>query len=479
MKYFVYVRKSTDEAGRQVQSIESQLSEAKEFAEKEKLQVVKIFQESKTAKEPGREIFNQMLIGLEKGEADGIIAWHPDRLARNSVDGGKIIYMMDIGVIKDLRFPTYWVDNTPQGKFTLSLAFGQSKYYVDSLSKNVKRGLKTKLQKGEWPTKAPPGYINRDKQVFPDPDTFELVKKLFYTYGEGVHTLDEMRDLTYKWGLRTPSGAKMSKSQVQNILKNYFYTGIMVYGGVRYQGNHKPLINLGKFLQIQKVMKNRGKPSYKKRDAPPYRGFMVCGECGSAITSENQKGHTYYRCTKKKGACSQPYIREKDVDKQVSIYLKKISLKKEDAEIILDSIKQLSAVEFDTHLNSLKYWQNEFNKTEEKKHRLLEVYMEGTLPKEDYIIKQDELLFERKIAEENLESCKKAGDRWLEQNEHMIITANMAHSVFEKGDERDKRMILTTLGSNFKLTNKKLEFTWLEPFSYMQGKDTCTVWLED
>lgn len=235
----------------------------------------------------------------------------------------------------------------------------------------------------------------------------------------------------------------------------------------------------GLTFQPSKVMKNRGKPSYKKIEAPPYRGFMVCGECGSAITSENQKGHTYYRCTKKKGNCSQRYIREKDVDKQVSAYLKKISLNKEDTEIILDSIKQLSAVEFDTHIQSLKYWQNEYNKVEEKRQRLLEVYMEGTLPKEDYFIKQDELLFERKNAEENLNECKKAGDRWLEQNEHMIITANMVHSVFEKGDERDKRMILTTLGSNFKLTNKKLEFQWLEPFSYMQGEDTCTIWLRD
>ena len=52
---------------------------------------------------------------IEQGKADGILAWHPDRLARNSVDGGKVIYMMDPGLIKDLKFPTYWVYTYPQG----------------------------------------------------------------------------------------------------------------------------------------------------------------------------------------------------------------------------------------------------------------------------------------------------------------------------------------------------------------------------
>lgn len=139
----------------------------------------KVLHESKTAKEPGREIFNKMLLSIEKGEAQGILAWHPDRLARNSVDGDKIIYLMDTGLIQDLKFPTYWVDTTPQGKFTLGMAFNQSKYYVDNLSQNVKRGIREKLRNGEWPTWALLGYKNdlARKKVVPDPEKFDLVKK--------------------------------------------------------------------------------------------------------------------------------------------------------------------------------------------------------------------------------------------------------------------------------------------------------------
>ncbi|MDA0771318.1 MAG: recombinase family protein [Cyanobacteria bacterium] len=104
MKYFLYCRKSTDSEDRQMLSIEAQLQELRDYARKEKLDVIKEFTESKTAKKPGREIFNEMISEIEAGKADGIVAWNPDRLARNSVDGGRIIYLIDEAVIKDLKF---------------------------------------------------------------------------------------------------------------------------------------------------------------------------------------------------------------------------------------------------------------------------------------------------------------------------------------------------------------------------------------
>src|SRR3989338_4984692 len=97
MRYFLYARKSTDDEDRQILSIDAQIAELKEFASRENLQIVQIFIEHKTAKEPGRAVFNDMLSQIEAGGAEGILAWHPDRLARNSVDGGRIIYAIDCG----------------------------------------------------------------------------------------------------------------------------------------------------------------------------------------------------------------------------------------------------------------------------------------------------------------------------------------------------------------------------------------------
>ena len=136
IKYFIYCRKSTEEEEKQILSIEAQLTELRDYVRENNLLVLKEFIENQTAKEPGRPIFNKMLEEIEKGKANGILAWNPDRLARNSIDGGRIIYLVDTEKIQSLKFPTFWFEATPQGKFMLSVAFGQAKYYTDNLREN-------------------------------------------------------------------------------------------------------------------------------------------------------------------------------------------------------------------------------------------------------------------------------------------------------------------------------------------------------
>lgn len=271
----------------------------------------------------------KILIQIKQGKADGILAWHPDRLARNSVDGGKVIFMMDQCLIKDLKFPTYWVDTSPQGKFTLNLAFGQSKYYIDNLSQNVKRGQREKLRRGEWPTMAILGYKNDlvNKKIVPDPRTFPLMKRLFDEYAKGRYSLREISEEAFKWGLTSKFGTKLTKSSIQRTLTNPFYMGTMVYGGKKYKGVHKKAIKTGTFLQVQKVLKNKGKPTANKEKKNfPFTGLIKCADCGCSITAEEHKGHTYYRCTKKKAKCSQKYVRSEEIEKQVSEILKNIAV---------------------------------------------------------------------------------------------------------------------------------------------------------
>ena len=125
MKYIGYCRKSTDESDRQILSIESQIAELKEFASRQNLEILDFVTESRTAKIPGRPLFENVLKRIEKGEAQGIISWHPGRLARNSIDGGRIIYLLDTGKLLDLKFPSFWFENSPQGKFVLNIPFYQ------------------------------------------------------------------------------------------------------------------------------------------------------------------------------------------------------------------------------------------------------------------------------------------------------------------------------------------------------------------
>lgn len=117
MRYFIYCRKSTESEDRQILSIDSQLNELQRaFGGKPDIEILEVYRESFSAKAPGRPLFEQMLRRIERGEADGVISWHPDRLARNSVDGGRIIFLLDQKRIKDLKFATFTFENNPQGK---------------------------------------------------------------------------------------------------------------------------------------------------------------------------------------------------------------------------------------------------------------------------------------------------------------------------------------------------------------------------
>src|SRR3989344_4919696 len=99
MRYFLYARKSTDVEDKQVLSIEGQLTELRALARREGLEVVEEFVEKKSAKMPGRPIFSTMMARIQKSEAQGIVCWKIDRLARNPVDGGQIQWLLQNGTI--------------------------------------------------------------------------------------------------------------------------------------------------------------------------------------------------------------------------------------------------------------------------------------------------------------------------------------------------------------------------------------------
>jgi len=400
-KFFIYTRKSTDDKDRQVRSIGDQLSELKELALKEQITVVDVFVEKQTAKIPGRPVFNEMVERMERGDASGILAWHPDRLARNSVDGGKIIYLVDTGVITEMKFPTFWFDPTPQGKFMLSIAFSQSKYYVDNLSENIKRGHRNKVKEGIWPQMAPLGYINVGGKIVPDAIA-PLIKKAFEAYATGTFTLRQLRDKFNGLGLKRKNGGQLAVSNYQKLLKNPICTGLMKYNGEMFEGKHEPIITKKLFDTVQEVMSRKSKPHSKGLKPYIYRGFFRCGECGCFITTEQQKGHNYLRCTKRKNPCTQRYVREELITSQIQNEIKKVSLPLDWTQwMIAENNKdRQSEVQSSTlFADSIKA---DISLLDSKIEKLMSAYLESALSLDEYRDMKSKLVNEKQLLNEKL-----------------------------------------------------------------------------
>ncbi len=461
MKYIIYARKSTEEDDRQILSIEAQLVELREFAAKEKLEIVASFEEAKTAKEPGRIKFAEMLSLIERGKAEGIISWHPDRLARNSVDGGRIIHFVDRGLIKSLKFPTFWFEPTPQGLFMLNIAFGQSKYFVDNLRENVKRGLRQKIRNGVWPSWAPIGYLNNPKTRGVDVDTEKApkVRKLFEMYGTGNYTLHALVEWCKANDLRGNLGKEIALSNIQKILTNPFYVGLMRYRGEIFEGTHKPLISKKLFDKCQDVRIKRGKDIETGKHTFAFLGLLKCASCGSSITAEMQKGHAYYRCTKKGGECQEKhYLREEQLTEQIISFLKKVSLSSEDTEKVLAAFDAEQDKARDEARGEIDVLKSEVLKIEAKLSKLLDAYLADALTQPEYAAKKEQLLSRKVELNETIEDFADKGLSWLEPAREFVLSLNQATKLLESGDTKSMTTFLKNIGSNHILRNREFSF---------------------
>ena len=437
MKYIIYARKSTEEDDRQVLSIEAQLVELKEYAAKEKLEIVASLCEAKTAKEPGRIKFAEMLSLIERGKADGIISWHPDRLARNSVDGGKIIHFVDRGLIKSLKFPTFWFEPTPQGLFMLNIAFGQSKYFVDNLRENVKRGLRQKIRNGVWPGWAPVGYINNVKTRGVDIDKVKApkVKKLFEMYATGSQTLLSLANWCEQKNLRGNLGKKIAISNVQKILTNPFYIGLMRWKGEIFEGQHESLISKKLFDKCQDVMSKRGKVQEVRKHNFAFLGLMKCASCGCSITAQYAKGnggiYTYYRCTKKRDACQEKYLGENQLVEQIKNFLQKVSLSSQDTEKVLAALDSEQDKALQDAQSEVIILKEQLSQIEAKLQKLLDVYLADALSTEEYTAKKQSLLSQKLSLFEKITNFETKGMSWLEPAREFVLSLNQAAKLIE------------------------------------------------
>ena len=320
LRYVLYARRSTTDEDSQVRSLPDQITHCKIYKERYKLNVVKIVEESESAKVANkRDEFDDILKNLGV-KYDAILSYAPDRLARNMLEGGMIINLLDEGILKDLQFPTHHFTNDPSGKLTLGIMFSISKHFSDDLSRKVSRGIEGNFEDGKSAGSPKWGYDRSDEDGLYRPnDFFSLIQEVWNRRGEGEtnksiteYLLENDYHRMTKISRKNKHSRKIvpSEKSVGNMFEDPFYYGILEQTeqtiDLREVYNFEPMIDEELYYKVQALAYSRKRDTKPKKmlEFKPLAHMVFCGVCRDTrwmLVGKNKPGGSKhhvlsYRC---------------------------------------------------------------------------------------------------------------------------------------------------------------------------------------
>jgi len=475
MKYFIYCRKSSEEKSRQIQSIDDQKRELALLAKQKGLMIADIIVDEKSAKKPGRKGFSKMIEQIQAGEAQGILCWKLDRLARNPVDGGSITWLLQQGKIQEIVTPDKTFLPT-DNVLLIGIEFGMANQYIIDLSKNVKRGMNSKIQKGWLPTKAPLGYLNEigaekgAKRIIPHPELFPALKNLWKRLLKEKLKLAPLYQIMKNEYPLYRKGTLISFSSFHKIFHNPFYAGLFTWKGERHIGSHPAMISLQEFETAQEILNKNIQIRHSKLQFD-LKGFFRCGVCSAQITAERhtklikttqqQKSYDYYKCSRRKKGiqCNEGTVSEKILSDQIIRYIDQVSIPNEIIELGLSELRERKSEGAEECAKDgliLK----ELERIEKQIKNAMDFMLNETNTELQAMTRNKllELKIDQKHKKQTLEQCKKN-----HKDPHMEIRDSLelikgAKYTFLNSKPSLKRKIIDGLGSNWTLKQKKVYY---------------------
>ncbi len=454
-------------------SIPAQLKLLREYAAKQGFKIAHEFVDVETAKCAGRKQFGEMVRFFEKNAACRVvIVEKTDRLYRNFRD---CVTLEDLEV--EIHLPkegqVIGKESKSQTKLVHGIQLVIARNYIENLREEVKKGLREKAAQGLYPGRAPFGYQNNKEthNIEPHPENARVIERMFQLYATGQYPLAALRKV-----IKTETGRMWPKSHLQRMLKNPIYCGLFVWDGKTHQGKHTPLVSAQLFAQVQEVFRSFNRTRWRKHEFA-FTGLLRCAFDDCMVTAEIQKQkYVYYHCTRFRGKCALPYMREEELSQNLGQILQDIYIPD---DVLTDLEKGLT--EDQRRLQSNKKEQRE--KLQQRlttvRTRIDQAYMDkldGTISAEFWQRKTAEWHMEEQQVLMALQGLEQASSDSLINAKKTLELANKAYFLYVTQTPAEQAKLLKMVLSNCKTDGVSLCPTYRKPFDIIFERAKMKEW---
>lgn len=309
----VYARVSTGMQAEDGFSIAAQLAEMREYAARRGWTIVAEFVDAGvTGQTMDRPNLNTLVAAVEEHALDIVLVHELSRLSRSSVFDTFTIFdtlgrhSVGFASVKEPQFDL----STPTGRLFLTFIAGINQYYIDILRMHTKKAKRQRARDGLYNASIPPlGYQHTGDPKTPPiivEEEAKVVRMAFEQYATGEYSYQQVADILNRAGLRTRKGRRFSKDTINDMIRNRFYTGQVVYKegrrgrvGEIYSGLHEPIISEELWNEALKAREKHHHASrrFHKRKTKPYLLSQIshCHICGRRLRVQSAAKGDYYR----------------------------------------------------------------------------------------------------------------------------------------------------------------------------------------
>ncbi len=410
-------------------SIPAQVKACEREAEARGATVIKAYIErAESARSDDRPVLQQMMRELPTLGVRYLIVHKVDRLARNRLDDATL-YERFVGMNITLVSASENIDETPAGRLMHGMLATFAEYYSNNLATEIKKGLRQKHENGGTPFRPPIGYLskrtligNQDiRTVVVDPERAPFIQEAFDLYATGNWTTKTLAAHLKQRGLRSRETPKvparpLSASRVQEMLRNLYYVGIVIYRGHRATGRHETLIDRDTFDRVQALLSARSVAGDRPHKHQHYlRGTLYCAECGGRLLYGKYRGnggqYEYFCCigrlTRRQGGrCQTRHYPVSQVEDAIAEHYRTVHVTKRVRDAIWSDVRRDAGERTAIVAKDIERHHRKIKTLEENQTRLVQLSYQGLVSNEVLASEQQRLETEKLQAQRLLKAAE-------------------------------------------------------------------------